>query len=274
MGKSIDFTVLVSVYFRDDPFLLDQALSSIFENSLPPNQVILICDGPLTSELNAIIDKYNIRENILVKRLQENKGLAAALNVGLDLVETEYVVRADADDFNFPYRFSLLINELDQGCDLVGSSILEATREGTELAIKMCPLDKDEIMRYSRRRNPFNHMTVGFRLDTIIALGGYPEIPYREDYALWANVLANGGRVKNLKEVTVRATTGGNFYIRRSGLKHIYYEYLLQRYFVLIGFKGFGPAIFHWLARSLLFSLPGPVLGRVYKTFLRGNHER
>ena len=75
------FSVLLSVYKKEQPTYLRQSLDSLFSQTLPPNEIVLVKDGPLTPELDAVITEYQTRCTILkVIPLTHNQGLGKALN--------------------------------------------------------------------------------------------------------------------------------------------------------------------------------------------------
>jgi glycosyltransferase involved in cell wall biosynthesis len=106
----MNFTVLITVYRSDKPALLKRALSSIYSNTIQPHSVLLIVDGPVPKQVINIINFFKFNNGLIVKYLSINIGLANALNYGLNFVDTDWVVRADSDDFNRPNRFETLIN--------------------------------------------------------------------------------------------------------------------------------------------------------------------
>src|SRR5438105_6165619 len=96
------FTVLMAVYARDDPHLFGRALDSIYNNTLQPDAFVLVVDGPVPEAINQYMCRYQVARGMHILRLPTNVGLAEALNRGLTLVRTTWVVRADADDLNAP----------------------------------------------------------------------------------------------------------------------------------------------------------------------------
>lgn len=236
-NRNSDFSVLIAVYRCDCPTLFEKALFSIFSNHFRPFELVVVADGPLTLELNSVINNFSAIYPLRLEALASNVGLAKALNVGLSKIVTKYTIRADADDINYPHRFELLIRTLSEGFDLVGSAIREIDKSGAEVAIRSCPLTAVEIRRFARKRNPFNHMTVAFRTAAVLEAGGYPSIHLKEDYALWATLLAKGCRVCNLGVVLVDATAGTDMFRRRGGLRYAMAEVDLQRHLVKCGLK-------------------------------------
>ncbi|PFG62070.1 glycosyl transferase family 2 [Thioclava sp. ES.031] len=268
------FTVLMAVYGGDDPERFTRALESVFANSLPPDQMLLVVDGPVPDALETQIDKLQATELcVRVHRLPENRGLAMALNAGLALVETEWVVRADSDDINRPDRFAkqaAAINATSSPIDLLGGAIQEIDFDDAPMAVRRTTEGPENIRKFARKRNPFNHMTVAYRTAPTREVGGYPNIHLKEDYALWASLLKAGARVENLPEILVDATTGHDMYRRRGGTRYALAEFQLQQHLVRCGLKSWPYAIVHGLARSIIFLLPAPARAQFYRLVLRG----
>jgi glycosyltransferase involved in cell wall biosynthesis len=264
-----DFTVLLAVYYKDDPYLFLNALTSIFSNSLQPQELVVVADGDLTVELVSIISDFSKKYPLRLIQLAQNVGLANALNAGLSTIKTTYTVRADADDINHTDRFEVLLSKLCEGFDLVGSAIREIEKDGAEVAFRMCPLNQHDIKLYARKRNPFNHMTVGFRTSVVTDTGGYPSIYLKEDYALWATLLSRGCRVCNLDVVLVDATAGREMFQRRGGLRYAMAELDLQVHLVSCRLKSPFNALIDGVFRSLIFLSPSVVREFFYLKFLR-----
>ncbi len=261
----------MALYFKDDPFLFDKAISSVFDNSVLPELMILVVDGPISSDLRAIIKKYlfSYGESLHVVWLPENKGLANALNVGLAYVKTEFVARADADDFNLRSRFEEQCKFAENGFDLFGSSIQEVDEFGNEISVRSLPLDHVGITKFLKTRNPFNHMTVFFRTQLARDCGGYPNLDLREDYGLWVKMIGEGAKCANSDAILVFATTGKGFYKRRGGIRSVKAEIAMQKFLVSHQIKGKGMACLETIAKSIIFLIPSSLRAFVYKSLLR-----
>ncbi|MFN4003540.1 MAG: glycosyltransferase [Hylemonella sp.] len=268
-----DFAVLMAVYQRDDPALFDRALGSVFANTLQPAAVWVVADGPLTPALEVVLQKWQQLHSgqLQIERLPLNQGLAHALNAGLQRISQSWVVRADADDLNLPHRFEALARLLQRqpALDVVGSAVQEMTADGRLLGVRTVPLQADEIRRYARLRNPFNHMTVAYRRAPVLAVGGYPPLYLREDYGLWCRLLAAGARMANTDEILVYATAGAGLYRRRGGWRYARAEWALQRLLVTCGLKSRWRAWRDGLLRAAVFLLPAGMRGWIYERMLR-----
>lgn len=267
------FSVLMAVYSKDDEALFERAIQSVYENTLTPDEFILVVDGPVPAPLRSKIENMERLYLIRTLWLPENVGLAVALNRGLELVKTEWVARADADDYNLPSRFEMQLKLARKGFDLIGSAIEEVDESGQIFGVRATPLVQAEIETFARYRNPFNHMTVVFRTSLAKECGGYPDIYLKEDYALWALMIKNGARIANTSEVLVKATAGRDMYKRRGGLRYAKAEIDLQLHLVSCGIKGEFSAFCHGIMRSVVFLLPPDIRGFIYEKFLRKNQQ-
>lgn len=263
------FTVLMAVYKNDDPSLFDIALSSVFENTLQPNKILLVVDGPIPDQLNEIIKKYLKNDIFEVCYMPSNVGLANALNRGISMIETEWIIRADADDYNFPNRFQCIFDNISPDIGLIGSYIQEVDKYNVKLGIRQVATTHSEILKFAKYRNPFNHMSVCYRTSAAKAAGGYPNIFLKEDYALWATMLSQGVLSQNLDLILVNATAGADMYKRRGGLKYALAEIQLQRHLFSVGIKSRFSALIHGSARAFAFLLPSSVRGFIYEKILR-----
>lgn len=221
------FSVLMSVYYKEKPNYFDLALHSILvDQTVLPNELVLICDGPLTSELDAVIEKYCVLFPTIIKlfRLEENGGLGRALNFGLTKCCYPIVARADSDDICVSTRFEIQTEymKLHPDVSVISSYIDEFNEDWTRpFSEKRLPLDHESLIKRAKRRNPFNHMAVMFRRDDIIEAGSYQHVPYAEDYDLWVRTAALGKKFGNVDRVLVHARVGNGMIGRRSNKAQI-----------------------------------------------------
>ena len=266
-----DFSLLLSVYGGEQPDYLAEALESICASTVLPSQIVLVKDGPLGNDLEEVLATYTSRlPQLEFLPLAENQGLGRALQAGLNACRYEWVARFDTDDRLLPHRFEQQLQFLMQQKDLVllGGQIQEFSQEGLAKS-RMVPLTQPEILAFSKRRNPFNHMTVIFRKSMIQQVGGYQDLVGFEDYYLWLRVLAKGYQVANLPHVLVEVRAGQGLMGRRGGPTYAREVWRAYRRFLSEGLLPF-TTLFPRLMGQLSFSfLPGSIRHLVYQTFLR-----
>ncbi|APC05325.1 hypothetical protein AOC10_01665 [Polynucleobacter asymbioticus] len=266
------FTVLMALYHGDKPGLFEEAINSVFANSLLPDQCLVVVDGQITGVLKELTEKIKTQfPRVEFIRLPENKGLANALNMGIECVKTHWIVRADADDINLPERFEVLASTISENpnIQLLGSAILEVDQEKIPLAIREVPCTENEIRQYIKRRNPFNHMSVAYTTEVVKNCGGYPEIFLKEDYGLWAILLSQQVHMMNIKTVLVHATAGMDMFKRRGGWRYAKSEWAMQLLLVRCGLKGITSALMDGCIRATFFLLPSNLRGYLYLRALR-----
>lgn len=230
----IPFSVLMSCYRYDVPEYLDIAIKSLFDSSVIPNEIVLIIDGPVEKVLDEIIIKWDsLYDNIELLRLPENVGLGRALSIGLTHCKHELVARMDSDDICDKSRFEKQLRTFVNDSSLVicGTDILEFDDNGNE-SKRVAPKNAQDIIKYSKLRNPINHVTVMFKKSAILGVGSYEDVLYFEDYYLWLKCIKNNMRIRNIDEVGVLVRTGESMIGRRRGINYVKYElqFILKSY--------------------------------------------
>lgn len=266
------FSVLQSVYKKDNPDFLYQSLESIAGNTLLPQKIILVKDGELTPSLEKVISFWQKKIPLEVVGYETNRGLAFALNYGLQFVETELVARMDSDDICFPNRFEKQIKFMEKNPHIALSSGYISEFYSDEMipdSIRRVPLLYDEILRYLKTRNAFNHMAAVFRKQSVIEAGGYCEVPFFEDYDLWIRIVQKKFQVANIPELLVNARIGNDMVGRRHGLHYVLYEIHFFKRQLKSGFISQKEFLILMAKRIPLRILPKRILKIFYK-LLRG----
>lgn len=217
-----NYSVLMSVYSKEHPAYLRQAVDSMLNQTVPPSDLVLVCDGPLSPELDAVIEELTgeMGSVLQVIRLPENRGLGISLDVGLRRCKYELVARMDTDDISLPDRMEkqLKFLEAHDEISVVGGQIAEfrGTPENI-IDYRKVPEDPEAIRHRVKRRNPMNHMTVVMRKSRVLAEGGYQEITFFEDYCLWTRMLAGGHQMANIGDTCCYVRVDDRLYSRRGG---------------------------------------------------------
>jgi glycosyltransferase involved in cell wall biosynthesis len=226
------FSLLLSVYEGDRPDYLRQAFrSAVDDQTLRPDEVVIVRDGPVREELADCLAELRAASPVPVTfvPLERNLGLGPALARGLAAARFDVVARMDADDIAMPSRFAIEL-PLIGDADIVGSGLLEFTGDpGTVVGQRVPPTGADQIRRYARIHDPFNHPTVVYRRAAVQEAGGYGDLPMMEDYALFARMLAGGARPVNVPEPLIYYRVGAQAFKRRGGAGLLRSELRLQR---------------------------------------------
>ena len=198
------YSVLMTVYTKDNPDYFSLALSSMVNQTYKPDEIVLVKDGPVVNELQRVIDVHIAAGAPIVQvQLPKNKGLGLALNEGIQVIKNELIARMDSDDFSLPERCELQVREFEKNphLDVIGCPVLEFI--GTIDNIvgeRKVPRTNEEIYKFAKKRDPFNHPTVMYRKSAVEAVGCYSDYRKNQDTDLWIKMLANGATCMNLPE--------------------------------------------------------------------------
>lgn len=265
------FSVLISVYVKENPAFLKRALESILNQTLKPNEVVMVKDGTLTGELNNIInfesEKFiNKGIDFIIVQLKKNMGLGRALQIGLKKCNYEYIARMDTDDIAIHDRFESQIRYMNIHKDIsaLGGYIGEFIKDEEIIRVKSMPLKYRELYKYGKYRNPLNHMTVCFRKNDVISSGGYKPLNGLEDYYLWIRMLAKGYKMENMDKVLVNARLG-DFEARRGGLKYFLAYFKLRTIQKKLGYTNTFEFITAVFVTAFLTLVPDKLRGVLYK---------
>lgn len=275
----MDFSVLMSVYKNDRADFLLRALESVtIHQSVRPAQVVLIQDGPVPDAIKSVVSQMKNRlaptgiEFTVIKK-EKNAGLAAALNTGLAYCKYEYVARMDSDDVSLPNRFKQEFAYLRDHPEIsiLGSIIAEFEfDEKNPIQLRIVPQEHEEIVDRLRTRNAMNHMSVVFKKEDILRLGGYCEdFGKLEDYKLWVDAVRAGLKLHNLNDICVNVRVGSGFIERRSNKREVQDWDRLQTYLLDAKLIGHLKAFVNKLSIRVFMYMPTRMKKIAYKMVLR-----
>ncbi len=202
------YSVLMTVYHKADPDFLVEAVQSMLEQTVPTDDFVIVCDGPLTEALDGILEDFASRYPGLFRivRLPENVGIGMANNAGLPHCQYDLVAKMDADDLAVPARCELQLRLFQKKPDLtvVGGYIAEFDHDlNRPFAVRSVPADNEAIRKYAKRRQPFNNTTVMLRRSAVLEVGGYRNFRRAEDYDLYIRLLNAGFMAENIPSTLV-----------------------------------------------------------------------
>ncbi len=272
---NVNFSVLMSVYDEENPVFLESALESIYdEQTLKPDEIVIVYDGKLTEELYQVINGFKSGKESVVKTVQLNQrnGLGGALREGCRHCRGKYILRMDSDDISESDRFEkqLAFAAAHPELDVIGGSIAEfKTNSDACCRIRSCPETHDGIAKMSRTRNPMNHVTVCIKKSSLDKCGGYESLEQLEDYYLWLKMLNSGCTFGNMPDILVKVRVGSGFAKRRGSKKLIIGWLRLQRYMLDNHMINIAKAAVNMLCIVGFTLIPAPLRSFVYNSFLR-----
>lgn len=219
------YSVLMSVYHKENPTWFDESIKSMFEQTIKPNEFVLVEDGPLTKELYDVVEKYKTKypKEFKVVAIEKNVGLGPALKKGVEECSNEYIARMDSDDYSMPKRiekeFEIFKKYSDIG--MVGTNVSEFIDSIDNVVCNVIlPETNEDIIKFSKSRNPFRHPSVMFKKSAVVNAGNYREYYLCEDYDMWLRMIRNGCKCYNIQDIYVYMRIGEDFYKRRGGHKY------------------------------------------------------
>lgn len=229
------YSVLMSLYYKEKPEYLRQSLDSMINQTVKPDEIVMVYDGPLTNDLYKVMEEYIEHYPKLFKIVKNkiNHGLGLSLNKGLLACKNELVARMDTDDISISTRCETQLEKFKQNnsLDIIGGNIVEFVGNPNNIVgYRVVPTTYEEIENYIKVRCPFNHMTVMFKKSAVISADNYQDLFWNEDYYLWIRMLENKCYMMNTGTILVNSRVGLDMYKRRGGLRYYRSEKWLQKY--------------------------------------------
>ncbi len=265
------FSVLTSIYCKENPAYFDECMQSIWVNqTIKPTEMILVKDGKLTTALDQAIEEWSHKLSGALKiiSLEKNVGLGNALNEGLKYCLYDWVFRMDTDDICVQDRFEKQLKFITDNPEVVllGGQMREfiSNARHEDGVIRIVPDNYQDIINFAHTRSPFNHITVAYKRNIILQEGGYQHHLLMEDYNLWLRIIVKKYRVENLRDILAYARTDG-MYGRRRGMIYIKSEWQLYNLKVKLHFQSRVKAFTLFIVRSMARILPSSLLEKFYK---------
>jgi len=261
------YSVLMSVYSKEKPEYFRVAIQSMIGQTAQADEFVIVCDGPLTEELDEVLSwaEEKQKEKIKIVRLPQNGGLGKALNMGLMACKNELVARMDTDDISLSDRCEKQLKAFSDHPEVsVISGVAEEFYEDANeiTARRVLPLDHEAIYEFAKKRNPFNHPCVMFKKSAVQKAGGYQEMYRLEDYFLWVRMLLNGEKGLNLNDTLLKMRTG-------AGLKYISAQIELFSYMMENGMITRMRFLKNVILRTFSGLLPGSIRLLLFRKLLR-----
>lgn len=249
------YSVLMSVYHKEKPEYLKQAIESIQAQTLSTNDFVLVCDGQLNEPLDSVIaaKQQEMGESLHVVRLAKNGGLGNALNEGIEHCKNELVAWMDSDDIAYPDRCEkqIAVFNTHPEVSICSGIVEEFTSDPYTIDAKRVPPETNaEIVEFAKKRNPFNHPCVMYKKSAVEAGGSYQDFYLLEDYYLWLRMLMAGYQGYNIQEPLLHMRAGSDMYLRRAGWKYAKTQAKLFKFMKQQGFIGEGQYIKSCVIRS------------------------
>ena len=264
------YSVLMSLYKKEHPEYLRLALDSMINQTVKPDEIVLVEDGPLTDELYKVVEEYKDQLHLVVN--EKNLGLGLALNAGLEACRNELVARMDTDDISKPDRCEKQLRRFEEKPELaiLGSHIDEfvGSKEHV-ISQRRVPTDSTSIYNYAKKRSAFNHPAVMYRKSAVLAEGGYSDLKRNQDVDLFGRMLFKGHKAENIDEALLWFRSSDELVARRKSWENTKSYIATIKKFWKMGYSSFGDYAMVTAAQTGMFILPAGLQNWVYKNFLR-----
>ncbi len=267
------YSVLMTVYTKDNPEYFSLALDSMVNQTYKPDEIVLVKDGPVVETLQKVIDDHTAAGAPIVQvQLEKNVGLGLALNEGIKVIKNELIARMDSDDYSMPERCELQVKEFEKNPELsiIGCPVLEFV--GTIDNIvgeRKVPLTNEEIKKFAKKRDPFNHPTVMYRKNAVVAAGCYSDYRKNQDTDLWIKMLSNGVTCMNLADPVFRFRFDEGTYKKRKSWINTKILIEIRYKAWKSGFNSFGEFLIVAAAQLGMYILPVGFQKFLYQKILR-----
>lgn len=264
-------SVLLSLFSKENPAYFDRSMQSIWDDQTrKPDEVVLVEDGPITSELESLVTLWTERIPVMkVIKLEKNSGLAVALNEGAKHCDCDYIARMDTDDISLPDRFRLQEDFLSTHpeCAVLGGGMIEFNDEEGELQPRLMPQTTKEIKSAICKTSPFVHPSVFIKKDLFDnGLTYNPKSRRYQDLEYWFKILAAGYEVANIDKAIIKYRKDPYMYAKRNKTASTELKIAFKGIFSLYGFFSWRYIfpVMHYLYRLL----PPKMCLFIYKHFI------
>ena len=263
------YSVLMSLYKKENPEYLKSSIDSMLNQSVKPDEIVMVEDGPLTPELYAVLDSYPILHRV---RNKTNLGLGLALNAGLKECRNELVARMDTDDCSKPERCEKqLARFLEKPyLSIVGSHIDEFVDDiSNVISQRIVPTTSDDIYNFAKKRSAFNHPTVMYSKTAVLENNGYSDLKRNQDVDLFGRMQFEGYKAENIDEALLWFRSSDELAKRRKSWQNTWSYIATIRKFWKMGYSSFADYAMVGIAQTGMYLMPVKVQNFVYKKFLR-----
>lgn len=273
------YSVLMSVYFKEKPEWLDFSIESMINQTVFPDEFVLVEDGELTHDLYNVIGKWVSKYPNLfnIVKIKENGGLGPALQRGILECRNEFIARMDSDDYSFPDRIEkqFAIFEKHPELGLVGTNVEEFEGDISNINCSVVlPEKHEEIYKFSKKRCPFRHPSLLYKKSEVLGAGNYREFYLCEDYDLYVRMLSNNCKCYNIQESLVYMRVGSDFYKRRGGWKYMMTILKFKNEQLKTGYYSLFDYLRSTIPHIIVCLIPNKMRDYFYRNFLRKNNKK
>lgn len=277
LSKSKKFTVLMSTYKNDETDFFEVALKSVIHNTVVPNEILIMVDGPVHRSMDHLLDRFKNHYPTVIKifRQKNNIGRGLIAAKGVEFSSNELIARMDADDISELDRFEKQISILEQNeqVDIIGGQISEFNENLNLTTRRLVPTDHEEIVKFSRMRSPLNQPTVIFKKASVLSVGNYDNLTVLEDYDLWMRMIGDGMIFQNINTDLTYMRAPKNMYQRRGGVQYLRKYVTFRRSLLIRHLISNSDYVKSIIGMAVSAVIPTAFRKKIYSIFLRKDYE-
>ena len=250
------YSVLMSLYKKENPEYLRIAIDSMLNQTVAPDEIVLVEDGPLTDELYAVLDDYPMLHRV---KNEINLGLGLALNVGLKKCRNELVARMDTDDCSKPERCEKQLQRFLEKpyLAIVGSHIDEFIGDTSNvISQRIVPTTSEEIYKFAKKRSAFNHPAVMYSKTAVLENNGYADLKRNQDVDLFGRMQFKGYKAENIDEALLWFRSSDELAKRRKSWQNTWSYIATIRKFWKMGYSSFTDYAIVGIAQTGMYLMP------------------
>jgi hypothetical protein len=219
-------SILIPVYNENVDYFkecIDSILKQDFKYIM---EVIIVNDGSNKIELINYLNYLNQQNTDFIKfkviTLQNNSGIAKALNTGILECSFDLIARMDSDDIMTNDRISTQYTYfMNQNVDVLGTGITMFYENGKSSKNILHPYNITvDWLKKSKTLWFLNHPTVMFKKSVVLESGNYIDSNVAEDFDLWIRILKKKYIIHNLSKICLKYRRTNNNLTRKNLDKH------------------------------------------------------
>jgi glycosyltransferase involved in cell wall biosynthesis len=192
-------TVLICVHSNNDfhDELLNRSINSLVNQTYKDFKTLIVLDECWV-KTKELVESKNYNLNIKIVEKEKKNGLSSAKNLGLNLIDTEWVSFLDADDLYIETKLEEQILFIENNhVDFLGTHAWNINRNDDYNLFPSC-FDNDSFISHEEIKNKIfyenilTHGSMMIRKKCLDELGGYQNVMGSEDWDLWKRAINKG----------------------------------------------------------------------------------
>lgn len=202
MNKKPFVSVLMPCYNSAD--FIHQAIESVLNQTYGNFEFIIIDDGSSDQTPDIVAQYAKQDERIKFYRNEINRKLIYTLNLGVELCRGEFIMRMDADDISHKMRLEKQLKFMMDfpDTDICSAGFCYINLSGKEIQQSFPKATLTKALYFqSLFSTPLNHALILAKAEVLKKNPYDPDYIHSEDFELFSRLLAQGYKLRNLKEI-------------------------------------------------------------------------